>query len=235
MEFMERLYEIWPHIAVVLTLFVSVVTSGYVILFKRDSRSAVMWVAFIWLVPIVGSLAYLGFGVNRIRVRARALRGKSAWYQPVPPTISCAPAHGGEILSPELRKFATLADFIGKVVEKPLTAGNEFKILVNGDEAYPEMLEAIRAAKKTITFCTYIFDNDAWGRRFADEFGKAVARGAQVRVLIDDAGARYSWPSIVKCLRQLNVPVKRFLPTLAPWRLMTMNMRNHRKILVLDG
>ena len=232
---MHRVYEIWPHIAVVLTLFVSLVTSGYVILYKRDSRSAVMWVGFIWLVPIVGSLAYLAFGVNRIRVRARALRGKSAWYQPVPPTISCAPEHSGDLLPPEMSKLATLADFIGKVVEKPLTPGNALKILVNGDEAYPEMLEAIRAAKKTITFCTYIFDNDAWGRRFADEFGRAVARGVQVRVLIDDAGARYSWPSIVRYLRELNVPVRRFLPTLAPWRLMTMNMRNHRKILVIDG
>jgi cardiolipin synthase len=232
---MHRLYEIWPHVAVVLTVFVSIVTSGYVILYKRDSRSAVMWVVFIWLVPLIGSLAYLGFGVNRIRVRARALRGKSAWYQPVPPTISCAPDHGGEILPTELKKLATLADFIGKVVEKPLTGGNSFKVLVNGDEAYPEMLAQIAAAKKTITFCTYIFDNDAWGRRFADAFGRAVARGVEVRVLIDDAGARYSWPSIAKYLQEMDVPVKRFLPTVAPWRLMTMNMRTHRKILVVDG
>jgi cardiolipin synthase len=97
------------------------------------------------------------------------------------------------------------------------------------------MLEAIRDAKRTISFCTYIFDNDEWGKKFADAFGRAVARGVQVRVLIDDAGARYSWPSIVKMLREMDVPVVRFLPTFAPWRLMTMNLRTHRKIMVVDG
>ena len=230
-----RLADLWPHVAVILTLFVSIVTSGYVILYKRDSRSAVIWVAFIWLAPIIGSISYLAFGVNRIRLRARALRGKSAWYQPVPPTISCAPEHSGDLLPKELESLKTLANFTGKVVEKELVPGNHLEILVNGDEAYPAMLEAIRAAKRTITFCTYIFDNDAWGKKFADAFGRAVARGVQVRVLIDDAGARYSWPSIVKVLRDLDVPVVRFLPTFAPWRLMTMNLRTHRKIMVVDG
>src|SRR6185295_12634172 len=135
MRSLALLREIWPHIAVVLTLFVSIITSGYVILYKRDSRSAVLWVAFIWLIPVIGSIAYLAFGVNRIRLRARALRGKSAWYQPVPPTIGCAPEHGGASLSPELAQLRNLADFIGKVVEKPLVPGNGLKVLINGDQA----------------------------------------------------------------------------------------------------
>jgi cardiolipin synthase A/B len=235
MGVLHQLWNIWPHIAVVLTLFVSIVTSGYVILYKRDSRSAIIWVAFIWLAPILGSIVYLGFGVNRIRIRARALRGKSAWYQPVPPTIECAPEHSGAILPAELASLRTLADLIGKVVEKPLAPGNRLKILVNGDEAYPEMLEAITHARETLTLCTYIFDNDAWGHRFADALGRAVARGVRVRVLIDDAGARYSWVPVTRRLRDLSVPTARFLPTFAPWRLMTMNLRNHRKILVADG
>ena len=233
--FWEGVAEVWPHIAVVLTLFVSVVTSGYVILYKRDSRSAIIWVVFIWLMPLLGALVYLGFGVNRVRLRARALRGKSGWYQPVPPTEVCLPEHSGRALPKEFVHLRPLAEFLGKVAEKPIEPGNQFKLLVNGDEAYPEMLRALDAAEKTITFCTYIFDNDRWGKRFAEALGRAVKRGVKVRVLIDDAGARYSWPSIVKYLRSLEVPVVRFLPTFAPWRLMTMNLRNHRKVVVVDG
>lgn len=235
MGLVERALTVWPYIAVILTLFISIVTSGNVILYKRDSRSAVIWVAFIWLAPLLGSIIYLAFGVNRVRLRARALRGRSAWYQPVPPTLSCAPEHSGDMLPPELAPLKRLADFTGKVVEKPLVPGTRLKILVNGDEAYPEMLDAIRAAKTSISFCTYIFDNDACGQKFADALGRAVARGVEVRALIDDAGARYSWPSIVRHLRALDVPTVRFLPTFAPWRLMTMNLRNHRKVLVVDG
>ena len=236
MGFVELVQEIWPPLVVLLTLFVSIVTSGYVVLYKRDSRAAVMWVAFIWLAPVIGALAYLAFGVNRIRVRARSLRGRSSWYQPVPPTLVCAPEHNGDVLPPELGDFRSLADFIGRVVELPLVPGNHLDFLVNGDEAYPAMIEAMESAERTVTFATYIFDNDAAGHRFAKTLGAAVQRGVEVRVLIDDAGARYSWPrSIVKVLRSQGVRTERFLPTLAPWRLMTMNMRNHRKIMVVDG
>jgi len=58
-----------------------------------------------------------------------------------------------------------------------------------------------------------------------------------VRVLVDSAGARYSWPSILRRLRQAGVPAARFLPSslFAPWRVVTVNLRNHRKILVVDG
>jgi cardiolipin synthase len=235
MRWMEVLTGLWPHIAVVLSIFIAVVTSGYVILYKRDSRAAVLWVAFIWLVPVIGPIAYLSFGVNRVRIRARALRGKPAWYQPVPPTIECAPENSGRILPEEFADLRGLADFIGRVVEKPLVDGNSIQILANGDQAYPQMLAAIRSAQQSITLATYIFDNDEIGLEFATALAEAVARKVQVRVLIDDAGARYSWPSIVPLLRRMGVPIARFLPTLAPWRLMTMNLRNHRKLLVVDG
>lgn len=235
MEWLDWLREIWPHVAVVLTLFVSIVTSGYVILYKRDSRAAVIWVAFIWLAPLIGSIAYIAFGVNRVRVRARALTGRPAWYHPGPATSECNPAHSGDVLPEDLAKLRTLAGFIGKMVELPLACGNRIQVLVNGEQAYPEMLKAIENAQRSITLCTYIFDNDPVGCRFAEALGEAVKRGLHIRVLIDDAGARYSWPSIVKLLRQKNIPVARFLPTFAPWRLMTMNLRNHRKILVIDG
>jgi cardiolipin synthase len=235
MDWLDAITDLWPHIAVTLTIFVSIVTSGYVVLYKRDSRAAVMWVAFIWLAPLIGSVAYLMFGVNRVRLRARALRGKPAWYQPVPPTTECKPENGGAVLPPELASLRGLADFNGKVVEAPLLPGNSLQILVNGDEAFPQMLEAIESAQRTISMATYIFDNDPVGRKFAGALGRAVARGVQVRVLVDDAGARYSWPSIVPLLHRLHVPTARFLPTFAPWRLMTMNLRNHRKLLIVDG
>jgi cardiolipin synthase len=63
----------------------------------------------------------------------------------------------------------------------------------------------------------------------------AVKRGVEVRVLIDDTGARYSFPSIVRALRRADLRVERFLPALTPLRLMFANLRNHRKILVADG
>jgi cardiolipin synthase len=99
------------------------------------------------------------------------------------------------------------------------------------------MLAAIESAKKSISLATYIFDNDPSGKQFAGALKRAVERGVAVRVLIDSAGARYSWPSIIHRLKKSRVPVARFLPSslFAPWRAATINLRNHRKVLVADG
>jgi cardiolipin synthase len=65
--------------------------------------------------------------------------------------------------------------------------------------------------------------------------GEAKRRGVEVRVLIDAAGTRYSWPSILRVLKAEGVPTARFLPLLGLVRLVSMNLRTHRKILVVDG
>ena len=81
-----------------------------------------------------------------------------------------------------------LARVVGEVVGKPLLSGNRIEPLLNGDETYPAMLEAIRNAKQTVSFLTYIFDRDEIGLEFAKAFGEATRRGVEVRVLIDAAG-----------------------------------------------
>jgi cardiolipin synthase len=128
-----------------------------------------------------------------------------------------------------------LARVVGGVVARPLLPGNKIDLLVNGDEAYPAMLEAIQKARHTVSFVTYIFDRDEVGTVFAHALGEAARRGVEVRVLIDATGARYSWPTILRTLRREGVRYARFLPSFALWHLTWMNMRTHRKILVVDG
>jgi cardiolipin synthase len=68
-----------------------------------------------------------------------------------------------------------------------------------------------------------------------EALGEAARRGVEVRVLVDALGSRYTWPPITGKLRRAGVRAERFLPTLMPKRLPFMNLRNHRKILVVDG
>jgi len=235
MEWLDRLVDFWPHIVGVLTLFIAIVTSSHAILHKRDSRAAALWVLFIWAVPLVGPVFYLLLGINRIRRWAISMREAAERSASPPEAVANAPAATSDVLPVPAAHLRTMTELVGRVVGRPLIPGNHIEPLVNGDAAYPAMLAAIQAATRSISLVTYIFDNDRSGRRFVDALGEAVRRGVQVRVLIDDAGARYSLPSIVHLLRRARVRVARFLPTLAPWRLMTMNLRNHRKIMVVDG
>lgn len=235
MQFLYRLVDFWPHAIALFTLLSAGLASAHAILHKRDSRAAVLWMGFIWLLPLLGPALYLLLGVNRVRRKAVSLRGgvvrlPNAGQRPAPPL------DGGLAAScPESMHLEPLAQAMGRVVRRPLVTGNAVAPLVNGDAAYPEMLAAIGNAKRTISLSTYIFDNDKSGRLFVETLGKAVERGVEVRVLIDAAGARYSVPSILRALHQARVRVARFLPVLVPWRLMAMNLRNHRKILVVDG
>ena len=97
------------------------------------------------------------------------------------------------------------------------------------------MLNAIAGARRTIALSTYIFDRDEVGLAFARALSEARRHGVAVRVLIDGTGLRYSWPSILGTLRHEGVRHARFLPPFPVGRLFTLNLRNHRKILVVDG
>ena len=230
MHWLAALERFWPHIAAALDLIAAVFCSVHALLCKRDSRASALWLGVIWLVPLLGPLLYLVLGVNRIRRTALTLGVHSVATRPIPENF-------GEPEKLEAEHLRLMSRVVGRVVGRPLLPGNRIKPFVGGDEAFPAMLAAIDAAKKTISLCSYIFDNDKSGREFVDALGRAVKRGVEARVLVDAAGARYSFPSIVHKLRHAKVPCAKFLPSslLAPWRAATINLRNHRKVLSIDG
>ena len=230
MNWLEFLERFWPHLAAAFDLLAAVACSIHALLCKRDSRASALWLGVIWLVPLLGPLLYLVLGVNRIRRSALALGVHSVATRPIPENF-------GEPEKLEAEHLRMMSRVVGRVVARPLLPGNRIRSFVGGDEAFPAMLEAIESAKKSISLCSYIFDNDPSGRQFVDALGRAVKRGVEVRVLIDSAGARYSFPSILHKLRHAKVPCARFLPSslFAPWRAATINLRNHRKVLVIDG
>ena len=234
-NFWDLAHHAWHILFAAIAFLLSVAAAGHAVLYKRDSRAAIAWVGFIWLVPVVGALLYVIFGVNRLRRHAAVLRGALEHYQSPAARLECLPEELHHHLPAHTGHLMMLARVVCGVVDRPVLAGNLVEPLVNGDEAYPAMLEAIAQAQQSTTFLTYIFDRDEVGLEFARALGEAQRRGVEVRVLIDAAGTRYSWPSILGVLKAEGVPTARFLPLLGLVRLLSMNLRTHRKILVVDG
>ncbi|MFZ0498736.1 MAG: phospholipase D-like domain-containing protein [Steroidobacteraceae bacterium] len=195
----------------------------HALLTKPDPRSALGWVATCWLLPFAGTLLYLLFGVNRVRTRARRLRARLT-------TVST----GFDGRAPD--DFAVQLIRIGDAVtQRPRLPGNQVVALENGENAFPVMLAAIRAARHSVWLSTYIFETDEVGREFIAALAAAAARGAQVHVLVDGIGEWYSWPHAVRLLRRAGVRAARFLPPRLAMPVFSLNLRNHRKLLIVDG
>jgi cardiolipin synthase len=209
--------------------------SSHVVLTKRDSRSAIGWVGIIWLTPLIGTMLYITFGVNRIQRKARFLRSGQTSAD-----ISARQQKATEqalhrVLNEDAPHLTQLEQYVSRLSHLPLLDGNAVTPLTTGRQAYDEMLTAIDGARSSVGLMTYIFDNDSLGLRFVEALARAQERGVAVRVLIDDVGARYTFPTIKSLLRKHKIRFDTFLPTLIPGRLHYSNLRNHRKILVVDG
>jgi cardiolipin synthase len=211
---------------VVLHAIAAAAAGGHAVLTKRDPRAAVAWVGFVVMVPLAGPLAYALFGINRVHRRARELRSDD-----VPREKDGIPAAIGPVASPALRSIARASSI---VCAGELRATNRVELL-EGAAAYEAMLAAIAGATTSIGLATYIFDTGAVGRRFVDALADARKRGVVVRVLVDAVGARYSWPPATSLLTRAGVASATFLDTLSPWNAPFVNLREHRKILAVDG
>lgn len=123
---------------------------------------------------------------------------------------------------------------MGMLLGPDLVAGNRVRELSNGDEIFPAMLEAIRGARRTILFETFIYWSGTIGDEFADALAERARAGVKVHVLLDWVGSIKVDNRLVDEMRRAGVEVHRFHP-LRWYHLARMNNRTHRKLLIIDG
>jgi len=200
----------------------------HVLLRKREVGAAIGWIGLVWLSPIFGSALYALFGVNRVTRRARKLAIRPSQPNPPPGAQDAAEADLTE-------RFRPLDHAVRRITALPLQGGNHIETLRNGDAVYPAMLAAIAGATRSIALSSYIFRKDATGRAFIDALQAARARGVAVRVLVDGIGSGYFFATVYGGLRRRGVPVGRFMHSALPWRMPFLNLRTHKKLLIIDG
>lgn len=225
----------WPYILSLGSLLLLLYTAGHILLNKHDTRAATGWLGLVWFAPVIGICLYWLLGVNRIKRRAKA-RLAARQVIPLPEkNLAVQPQYITNLYSKDQNGLAMLCHLTDKITREPLMEGNKIIPLINGDQAYPLMLECITKAHHSISLSTYIFDNDSWGNKFRSALKKAKERGVDVKILIDGVGARYSLPPMAWKLRRDGINTVCFMQTFLPWRFQYFNLRNHRKILIIDG
>jgi cardiolipin synthase len=123
---------------------------------------------------------------------------------------------------------------MGVMLGPSLIDGNRAETLLNGDEIFPAMLKAIREARKTITFETYIYWSGEVGKQFADALSERALKGVKVHILLDWVGSQRMEGALLDEMRKSGVQIEKYHP-LAWYNLDKLNNRTHRKLLVVDG
>ena len=123
---------------------------------------------------------------------------------------------------------------LGILLGPPIVDGNRVENFENGVEIFPAMLTAIREARSTITFETYIYWSGRVGRDFADALSERARKGVRVHLLIDWVGSQKMEEPLLDQMESAGVEVHRYHP-LHWYNLTRMNNRTHRKLLVIDG
>jgi cardiolipin synthase A/B len=123
--------------------------------------------------------------------------------------------------------------YIARLVGAAVTSGSSFRVLTNGDQIFPAMLDAIAQARERIVFETYIFESGSVAEQFVSAFEAAAKRGVKVDMVIDSVGSSVD-DALLKRLRDAGCNVVPY-NTASWWQLEEINYRTHRKILVIDG
>jgi cardiolipin synthase len=189
---------------------------------KRDPVKSLGWISVIALLPVAGVVLYILFGRN--------LRKEKKFVRKLQRFEGVSRQHARAI--DDNRNTITL---LLNNSQAPLTVHNRVAVLNNGKATFAAIIEALRGAQETINIEYYIFDNDRIGGKIARILRDKARAGVEVRFIYDDVGSWGLSHKFLAGMRHAGVEVRCFQPVVFPWLTSTVNYRNHRKIVVVDG
>jgi cardiolipin synthase A/B len=247
MPFFLQLDDFWddflawlPFLLGLVNLVVCVLFIAWVLMTKSDSTSAVAWCLLIFFLPLAGAAIFYLFGYQHVdRPLHRKRRHKLQYRSTAPRTGADAPEPPGQATDSRVDKPPPLHVALHRVASRtgayPMTLGNAIDFYHEGRPCFDAMLEAIRGARHHIHLLTFIFQYDKTGREFLELLTRKVKEGVQVRLLYDAMGSRCLRHRRLSELVAAGGKAFPFLPVNPLRRRMQVNMRNHRKIMVVDG
>jgi cardiolipin synthase len=229
------LHDLGVQITVLVNLASVLVTIPWIIMTKKESTSAVAWCLLVFFVPVFGCLFFLIFGYQHVN---RPLKRKRRHKQQFDKRHSLipAPAVPGPAATPEVdNSWEGMSRLARRFGAFPLTTGNQLAIYHEGQSQFKAMLEVMAAARHHIHLEYFIFHSDVAGTAVLNLLEKKAREGVEVRLLYDAMGSLQLHRAALRPLRAAGGKCCEFLPVNILRRRLQVNMRDHRKILVVDG
>lgn len=213
-----------------------------VLLTKQRPVSAVLWLAVVWAFPYAGALAYLSVGVDRVRRGAAArdasktlVAQRAAWH-PMFERLAVDYVHPDPEESHRYPAQHIFRASDPAVRPNRVFRGNHAELLVEGDGFYPALFDSIAEAESSIHLQTFIFGRDATGRALLERLAARAGEGVECRLLYDRFGSTHAYLSrFFEGARAAGVRVCSITQANPLKGRFQINLRNHRKIAVIDG
>lgn len=214
------------HVVIIFTVVPAV------LLTKKEPTSAIAWCLAVVMMPFVGALLFWEFGYNYLhRMAKKKRRQASSFLSRHPPRTDVAKRGPSEV-SPAAHELSVLAS---RADAFPVTNGNGVELYDDTGHAFAALLESIGKAQQHVHAEFFIIRNDDIATRFIAALAERARQGVAVRLLYDAWGSVWLRKSTLRPLIEAGGEVRPFLPLSPPRSMLHFNLRNHRKIVTIDG
>lgn len=217
------------YIPYIFTLYI-IAAAGVIFMEEKNPDRTIAWLLALILVPVIGFLFYFLLGPDPKRRAVFKRYKKKRFYRSI---FRECPAPALDLYSEDIP--CRLVSLLEQTSHSRLTYRNSVDMLLNGDEVFPAIAEALQEAKHYIHLEYFSIANDKTGEKLLEILQQKAAEGVSVRVIYDSVGSWRLGRRFVKKLREQGIDAQPFLPVSFPMVRRDLNFRNHRKIIVVDG
>ena len=227
----------WILPTVISYIIIVIVVSLHIIYDTPSTAKALAYVLVVMFLPVIGIAIYYTVGLNYRKEKLyskKIVRDKTA-LEDLRKRITLETEKAWDTKEPAIQKHKKLALYLLNDGLSPLLGGNEVKLLINGENKFPEVLETLKNAKHHIHIEYYIFENDEIGNQIKDILIQKAQEGVEVRFIYDDFGSRSIRNKFADELIAGGVQAFPFYKIIFIIFANRVNYRDHRKIIIVDG
>ncbi len=227
----------WTLIFISIYVIILLIVCLRIIFETYSSSKALAYLFFCIFVPVIGILFYLAFGINywQKKLYTKKSGENDTMLEELKNNISQYKESIVDVKDKGMEDDNELAAMLLKDLQSPLTRHNSVKLLLNGEEKFPELMKCLSEAKHHIHLEYYIYDEDEIGSAIIEILIKKAKEGIEVRFIYDDFGSPTIKKKLEKRMRESGIEIFPFSKVHLYLLANRINYRNHRKIVIIDG
>lgn len=229
------LLKYYPYIIAVIVLIIDIITAYRIIIDTHNSTKTLAYLLLVLILPIVGSAFYFSFGINyrKKKIYSKKIISNDILYRNIMDWLKVRSRKTEEAFEDDLKYYKDIIHFLINDSSSLLSL-NKVTLLLNGENKFESVLEALEKAKSFIHLEYYIFENEGIGKKIIEILKRKAGEGVKVRFIYDDFGS-HKLRNILDDLRSAGIEIFPFYKIRFFFLANRINYRDHRKIIVIDG